>query len=112
MKYNYEGKCYTGSRSEIKKNIQEYLEGKDIWAKGEFDLGAERFCGHGNVSEIKRQIIKEVLVPYEYNGKLYSAIDLRIHLNTMVLFDLVNELGPGLSKKAIISEIMESLNEI
>jgi hypothetical protein len=112
MKYKYDDVEFTGSRSEIKEKIEKYLDGMDIWAKGEFDLGKERFCGYGNVSEIKRQMVKEVRVPYEFQGKLCTAKELRTRLNAMMLFDLVKELGSGKSKKLIIGGIMESLNEV
>ena len=106
MKFVYNGMTFSGSRTEIIKEITDYLERLDMTGCGEFEIGREKGEFNGNVSNIKRQLISKVQVPYEYDGKIWTLKQLRAalgELDAKVLIQLVDV------KELIIDRVIEDV---
>ena len=104
MLHNYNGKVYTGTRSEIRAKILSDVEFQGL---GQFQLGEERYNGAGLIKDIEESLRSRVRVPYEYKGKLFSKPEFRRILRNMDIVDIVSEFK--VNKDKLIQEIMDAV---
>ncbi len=79
MNFKYYGQTFTGSRSEIIKQLKVYLNSLDVYVKGTLALGEEGFARAGYVERLKGELVDKILVrvPLEFGGGHYTEAELR-----------------------------------